>query len=348
MLIELCAGERGVRKWWNAAASCSALLLLAACGGSSNDLGSKGDLGGGGAGADAGDAGGEVTASTLEDAAADSGETNNTEGADSTLAEQTSTEIMDATQTSLEVDGGANSGTTESVAEDSGAPANGSCRSSEMGEARRAASKGFSGTEDQYFALYDVECEGVTDCSDACLSAGGIAEMCVESECLEAFGEEPRTCLPAPVWRNLDSILFEATTPLDGIELTMVSTEYHDILLTDEFGLEVPGDATIRGIQVDLLRAGSDRVVDYSVRLESAGEAVPVERAKQDRWTYGLEWVTYGGDADLWGREWTPEVLNATDFGVGLALYYTEASGNTRAYVDRVQVTVHYDAPCEE
>lgn len=348
MLIEFNTNERGARKRWNTVALGSGLLLSAACGGSTSDLGSKGDLGGGGETADAGDAGDEASAPTLDDAGTDAGETN-VEGVDSTSSDNVfSSTVSGSSEVTIDFDGGTSSETTAVVAEDGGVPVNGSCRSSVMGEARRAVSKGFSGTEDQYFALYDVPCESVADCSDACLSAGGIAEMCVESECLEAFGEEPRTCLPAPVWRNLDSILFEATTPLDGIELTMVSTEYHDILLTDEFGLEVPEDATIRGIQVDLLRAGSDRVVDYSLRLEAVGEAVPVERAKQDRWTYGLEWVTYGGDADLWGRDWTPAVLNATDFGVGLALYYTETSGNTRAYVDRVQVTVHYDAPCEE
>lgn len=346
MLVELRMGERGVRKRWNTVASGS-VLLAAACGSSVKDLGSKGDPGGGGANADAGDAGGEVPAPTDKDAGTGSGETT-TEDADSTSSDGTSMGATESNEAPTDIDGGESSETIEIATEDGGAPVNGTCRSSVMGEARRAVSKGFSGTEDQYFALYDVECENVDDCLDACLSAGGIAEMCVESECLEAFGAEPRTCLPAPVWRNLDSILFEAITPLDGIELTMVSTAYRDILLTDEFGLEVPEDATIRGIQVDLLRAGSNRVVDYSVRLESAGQAVPVERAKQDRWSYGLEWVTYGGDADLWGRQWTPEVLNATDFGVALALYYTEASGNTRAYVDRVQVTVHYDAPCEE
>ena len=57
--------------------------------------------------------------------------------------------------------------------------------------------------------------------------------------------------------------------------------------------------------------------------------------------------VTYGGADDLWGEHWTPEAVNASDFGLAFSVAYTGAAGNTRAYVDTVRVKVHYEVTCE-
>lgn len=221
------------------------------------------------------------------------------------------------------------------------------CQSSVSGTARSAQSAGFAGTEEDYFGLYDAECTDVSDCASACEAVGGEADMCGYSECLEQFDEATSRCLPAPVWRNLENIQFEGTTALDGVELTLVNSPYRDTLFTDEFELEVPADATVTGISVEIRRAGSERVADHSVKLALDQELLSSERAQPPVWTQELQWVSYGGEADLWGQSWTAEQLNAEGFGVAIALLYTQTAGNTRAYIDQVRVTVHYDAPCE-
>jgi hypothetical protein len=211
--------------------------------------------------------------------------------------------------------------------------------------ARRARSSGYSGTEDDYFALYDETCEQASDCVAACEQAGGEQSLCQATECLQEF-DAGRSCLPAPVWRNLDNILFEGTTPLDGVEITLVDSEYHDALLTDDFRHEVPQDAEILGITAEV-RRGGDRAADYSVRLLKGGEVGSAERARPEMWTSELTWIPYGDAEDSWGENWKAADVTAEDFGVAIALLYTHDSGNSRAYVDQVRTTVHYRVACE-
>src|SRR5690606_37786594 len=119
-------------------------------------------------------------------------------------------------------------------------------------------------------------------------------DMCEASECLDEFGDGLR-CLPSTVWRNLDNILFEGATITDAVEITLVASDYHDPLLTSEFKHEIPRGSTIRGIVVELRRAGSDRVADRSIQIMKDGERGTAERAKTALWTTDLSWVSYGG-----------------------------------------------------
>jgi hypothetical protein len=211
--------------------------------------------------------------------------------------------------------------------------------------ARRARSSGYSGTEEDYFALYDEPCEIAGDCVAACQAANGDETMCAASECVEEFSGGS-SCLPPPVWRNLDNILFEGTTPLDGVELTLVEGEYHDTLLTDDFRHEVPREAEILGITAEV-RRGGDRAADYSVRILKAGNLGSAERAQTEVWSPELTWITYGGAEELWGEDWDAAAVTAEDFGLAIALTYTRDSGNSRAYVDQVRTSVHYRVPCD-
>lgn len=211
--------------------------------------------------------------------------------------------------------------------------------------ARRARSSGYTGTEEDYFALYDESCEEAADCARACEAAGGEQAMCDASECVDEF-DAGRTCLPAPVWRNLDNILFEGTSLFDGVELTLVDGEYHDLLLTDDFQHEVPPNAEILGITTEV-RRGGDRVADYSVRILKGGSLGEAERARPEVWTPELTWITYGDAEDRWEEDWEAADVTASDFGVAIALTYTHDSGNSRAYVDQVRTTVHYRVACD-
>ncbi|HEY3494392.1 MAG TPA: hypothetical protein VGK73_06890, partial [Polyangiaceae bacterium] len=94
--------------------------------------------------------------------------------------------------------------------------------------ATRARSSGFSGSDADYLELYEVSCESVDDCTEACLDRGGEDEMCEASECLEASGGTS-DCLPAPVWSNLQGIQAESESVTDAVELVVVDTPYHDV-----------------------------------------------------------------------------------------------------------------------
>ncbi len=209
--------------------------------------------------------------------------------------------------------------------------------------ARRARSAGFSGTDEAYTALYAVSCASVSDCSKACTQSGGTQEMCAASECL-TNGVAGMDCLPPPVWSNLQGIQLQSEVPEDAAQIVAVDSMYRDHLLTDQFALEVPAQAVIRGIQVGVRRAGFDGSIgDDSVRLLKAGQPAGAERAAAEPWASPkLEWAEYGGSDDLWGVSWTPAEVNAAGFGVAQSVLYGKTVGNSRAYVSQVRVTVYY------
>jgi hypothetical protein len=153
-------------------------------------------------------------------------------------------------------------------------------------------------------------------------------------------------CLPPPIWTNLESIQYEATSLTDAIQQVVVATPYQDLLLVDQFALEVPPTATIEGITVEVRRASTGSIGDASVRIVKGGTVGTSERAGSGEWGGEFEWVTYGGPSDLWGETWTPADLVAADFGVALSALYMNTVGNSRAYVDQVRVTVHYRVVC--
>jgi hypothetical protein len=227
----------------------------------------------------------------------------------------------------------------------SGQGAGGSCADAVLTaggrNGRQARSAGFQAGDDSYLALFDVTCDDATACVEACGKAGGATEMCGASECLPA-PPSGNACVPPPVWGNLESIQVEDSSVLDMTQIVLVNTSYTDVLLVDDFGLDVPDGAEVRGIAVEVRRAGDPSVVDDSVRLVKGGKLVGAEHGKPEAWGDEPSWVTYGAEDDTWSESWSPAELNAPDFGVALSAQYTEDAGNTRAYVDEVRVTVSY------
>lgn len=215
----------------------------------------------------------------------------------------------------------------------------------EIRNGRRAHSAGFEAGDDKYLELFDVPCGDALTCVEECDQRGGLKAMCIASECLPA-SESTKSCVPPPIWGSLESIQAEDQSILDMSQIVLVNSSYRDVLVVDDFALDVPAAATIRGITVQVRRSGDASVVDDSVRLVKAGEVVGSEHGTPEAWSDDPEWISYGGEADTWSEDWTAADLNAADFGVGLSAQYTEGAGNTRAYVDQVRVTVSYsDCP---
>ena len=129
-----------------------------------------------------------------------------------------------------------------------------------------------------------------------------------------------------------------------------MSDPYQDFLLVDDFKLEVPEAAEITGITVTVRRAGgsSMEAVNGAIRLIKGGIMGDSDRALPTAWS-GPEYVDmdYGGSDDLWGETWTPDDVNAPDFGVALSALYTESGGNGRAYVNIIYATIHFQTACE-
>jgi hypothetical protein len=131
-------------------------------------------------------------------------------------------------------------------------------------------------------------------------------------------------------------------------ELVVVPIDYRDPLELTSFGLCVPDDATIVGIEFNVRRnADSGLAQDAAVRLLKDGVAVGVDHRSADSWPMTLTYTTYGGPADTWGAGLTAADLRASGFGLALAPRYIGTAGNDRAHVDSVQARVYFVVPCD-
>lgn len=68
--------------------------------------------------------------------------------------------------------------------------------------------------------------------------------------------------------------------------------------------------------------------------------------AKGQSWTcnVGDQYKTSGNSSELWGRNWTVDEFNNTNFRIRMNLT-DQAGANTRMYVDHIQVKVYYTLP---
>lgn len=112
-------------------------------------------------------------------------------------------------------------------------------------------------------------------------------------------------------------------------------------LRATNFGFTIPAGANIDGVVVGVERKNSSSLAltDASVRLYT-GSFVGSDKATATQWPLTDTYEDHGGPTDVWGATLTDSIVNASSFGVGLAVI-----GNfTDASVDHIRITVYYTA----
>ncbi len=212
----------------------------------------------------------------------------------------------------------------------------------------RMAASGFSGSEAQYFALYSLTCQSALDCIEPCVAAGATRASCMDaSECV-AGQDGGMMCRPPTYWLNTAGALAESGRMASAATLILVKSDYNDTLVLTNFGVSIPDDATISGIQFRVRHnADAGLAVDHAVRILRNGVPVGADHSQTSAWPAALTYAAYGDAYDVWGTSWTVEDVRATGFGASVAARYTDVVGNDRAHVDSVRVTVFYRTPCD-
>ena len=213
-----------------------------------------------------------------------------------------------------------------------------------------ARSAGYSGKDSDFLALFNVPCSTAADCTAPCVAAGGSMDSCSSSSlCLpDPIADGGSRCIPPAYWLKTSQALSVSDAATGAAEIVLVDTPYHDALLLTNFALSVPDDATVVGIQFDLLR-GSEQgeTIDSSVQVLRSGSPVGVDRSQPGAWPSPLAPSTYGGQSDTWGASWTPADVRDTGFGLAIAPKFTATKGNDRAHIDSVRATVYYTNRCD-
>ncbi|MBN2494227.1 MAG: hypothetical protein JXR96_06530 [Deltaproteobacteria bacterium] len=120
-----------------------------------------------------------------------------------------------------------------------------------------------------------------------------------------------------------------------------------------DFGFDLPAGAVVSGIELRLLRATSGTVTNHDlvVQLLDAGEPAGDNRADTGPvWpdaSVGFARKTYGGPDDLWGASWTAEAVEDLGFGIQIATHNHWSDDPSTAYIDAVDILVHYCTPGE-
>jgi len=121
---------------------------------------------------------------------------------------------------------------------------------------------------------------------------------------------------------------------------------YSNYLQGTQYGFDIPADAHIDGITVNINRmsnANNPSILDNVVSLVKDGTITGDNKASLNIWPLSMEVGTYGGATDLWGNSWTPADINSPDFGVVLAAYRQNHGNNQRtSSVDYMQIIIYY------
>lgn len=129
--------------------------------------------------------------------------------------------------------------------------------------------------------------------------------------------------------------------------VTLPSASLSHYLVAKNFGFELPEDAIPLGIVATIERKASvsGRARDSHLRIMKGGVIGPGTHV--DRADFSTFWPTedsvasYGSSADTWGvNNWTPADINASDFGVALAVWAEGAE--VTASVDQITLYVYY------
>src|SRR3989344_700802 len=153
---------------------------------------------------------------------------------------------------------------------------------------------------------------------------------------------------PSNAASNNDSYATTDLSDTNSGEETYAISHY---LKAINFGFNIPNDATIQGIEVDIKRkAGSldnGNIVDNKINIVVGGGIGFVNEAHLlEFWPEENSSVHYGDSNDLWGTTPKPADINSSDFGIaistGLVKTDNENEASAQASIDSIKITVTY------
>lgn len=127
-------------------------------------------------------------------------------------------------------------------------------------------------------------------------------------------------------------------------ECSTLDGEITEYLKGTNLGFSIPSSKTILGIVVQVEKrctagGAGNNYIDENAKLVKAGSIVGDNKAKSTRWPITDTMLTYGSDTDLWGTTWTPDEINASDFGFVINAGDT---GDQTGRIDYIRVCVYY------
>lgn len=142
------------------------------------------------------------------------------------------------------------------------------------------------------------------------------------------------------IWSNKNYIRGNDTLE-STVDLTH-SGDFSKYLITRSFDLpQIPRNAVIRGIEIQVEKSGQDGISDGSAYLEVSGSFVGSDHKATGIWDTNT--TTYGSSTDLWGyTEWSPGLVNEKD-SLGFGFSAEASAGSGTVWLNSVNMKVHYE-----
>jgi Domain of unknown function (DUF5011)/HYR domain len=146
------------------------------------------------------------------------------------------------------------------------------------------------------------------------------------------------------VW-NTPANISTVGTPYSNVTLGLGETSHY--IQASTYGMSIPAGATINGITVQINRRGSANTLwlwvrDNIVRLVKWWVITGSNKAVTgSTWWTTFSTVNYGWTSDLWWTTWTPDDINAANFGVVFSVT-TNALLSRTATLDSLSISVDY------
>jgi type IX secretion system substrate protein len=142
-------------------------------------------------------------------------------------------------------------------------------------------------------------------------------------------------------WTNVSNAQFE-----DAIVTTVnipKGKKYSDYLWITNFGFSIPNGFVINGIKVEIKRSANNKnIQDQTIQIIKGGVRVGTNKKVKRGWPGTLTYKTYGGITDLWGTTFTEDDINASNFGIAIAVINKDKNTTRTANIDYVRITVYY------
>jgi len=133
----------------------------------------------------------------------------------------------------------------------------------------------------------------------------------------------------------------------DFSNLNNSSNSYTDYIHVNKFQIDIPLDAIITGIEINIERSDPNQnTADYSIRILKYDMVTGDEKSTGDAYDATDNYRTFGNAGDLWGEVWTPDMINDNGFGIAISAQRIDGNnGQTDGRIDDISITIYYDQP---
>jgi len=154
-------------------------------------------------------------------------------------------------------------------------------------------------------------------------------------------------------WVNPDGILSDNANYASVTATTYDSPDQTWVLKGGGFGFEVPGDATILGVEckINCWYANGTVSIDLCQLMDTSAQKVGTNlcATPEALGTSNAGIVTKGGASNLWGNALTPAWVNHANFGIAIGMLSTGTDSDV--FVDYATLEITYQvadsASCE-